>query len=360
MKFLRNLPVTFLNSIQHRFLLFLLGPVLFCGISCLFLLKPKENIEMSNRLTPPDYSDLKDWASHPDKIDPADDVPKNSGFVDRQSEAKADVFFIHPTTLIIGGKYWNADIAGESLNNKTDKGPIRSQASAFNDCCKIYAPRYRQATFYVFVEETPQGKEAIDFAYADVKKAFLYYLKNLNKGRPWILASHSQGTRHASRLLREVISPSDIKNNLIAAYAIGFPYRAEEVGLPACESPESTGCVINWNSYKWGKTPNRLVDRFRTSLCMNPLTWTNDEKHAAKELNLGSLPINFDRILPAIADAKCNEGILWVHDPDSRGFPAIGKDDTYHLVDYHLFYSNIRQNAKARVEKFLSLTSGAK
>ncbi|WP_232224596.1 DUF3089 domain-containing protein [Leptospira fainei] len=315
---------------------------------------------MSNRLASPDYSSLKYWASHPDKIDPADDVPKNSGFVDRQSDAKADVFFVHPTTLIIGGKYWNADLADESLNSKTDKGPIRSQASAFNDCCKIYAPRYRQATFYVFVEETSQGNAAIDFAYADVKNAFLYYIKNLNKGRPWIIASHSQGTRHVSRLLKEVISFSDYKRNLIAAYAIGFPYRAEEVGLPACESQESIGCVINWNSYKWGKAPNRLVDRFRTSLCVNPLTWKKDENYAAKELNLGGLPISFDRILPTIADAKCNDGILWVHEPDSRGFPTIGKDDTYHLVDYHLFYSNIRQNAKVRVEKFLSLTSGTK
>lgn len=345
---------SFLSLVPSFFRSFFLLFLCVSNASCLYLLKPRENFESSKNLSRPDYSDLKYWASHPAKKDPGDEVPKDSGFTDMQATAEADVFFVHPTTLIVAGKYWNGDLEDESLNRKTEEGPIRSQAGAFNECCRVYAPRYRQAAFYVFMEDTPEGQKALDFAYEDVKNAFLYYMKNLNQGRPWILASHSQGTRHTVRLLKEIVSSSSYKKNLVAAYSVGYPYSSEETGLSPCISPDALGCVINWNSFLWGSKPVRLSERFGKSLCVNPLSWTVDESYQPKESNPGSVPIRFYRVLPGIADAKCESGILWVHEPESRGFPILGKDDTYHLVDYHLFYASIRRNAKARVDKFLS------
>jgi hypothetical protein len=45
----------------------------------------------------PDYSQLNYWASHPNKKDPGDTVPKP--LKENDLEKVADVFFLHPTTL---------------------------------------------------------------------------------------------------------------------------------------------------------------------------------------------------------------------------------------------------------------------
>ncbi len=328
--------------------------LLFFCFSCLMLLKPKRDFTESLKFSKPNYNDLNFWAAHPEKQDSADEVPAASILKNRQKEAEADVFFVHPTTLLIA-KYWNGDLGDTSLNEKTDRGTIRTQASVFNDCCKVYAPRYRQAAFFVFMEDSAEGKQALDFAYEDVKTAFLHYMKYWNKGRPWVLASHSQGTRHSIRLLKEVISSGEYKKNLVAAYTIGFPYKAEETGLSPCKTGEETGCVINWNSYEWGSRPVRLGEKYDAStLCVNPLTWKMDEEYAPKSMNSGSIARNFERLVPNVGDAKCNEGALWVHEPEIRGFPSLGKDDSLHLVDYHLFYASIRKNARDRVDRFIA------
>lgn len=331
----------------------LLIPILISG--CMYLWKPRKDIGESKSLLPPNYEDLFFWASHPDKKDPGDEVPEGSVLKDRQMEAPADVFFVHPTTLLVKPKYWNGDLRDESLNDRTDAMPIRTQASVFNDCCRIYAPRYRQAALIVFMENVPESNQALDLAYEDVKAAFLYYMKHRNKGRPWILASHSQGTRHSVRLLKEIIRNSEYSKNFVAAYSIGFPYSASDTGFLACTSELQTGCVINWNSYEWGSQPIRLGEKYDSNtLCINPLTWKMDQEYAPRSANAGSIGRNFRSLVPGIADAQCNQGALWVHEPEIRGFPSLGKDDSLHLVDYHLFYASIRKNAGDRVAKFLS------
>ena len=319
---------------------------------CAFLLKPEKTIQQNTNLLAPDYALLQFWAAHPEKKDLADLVPENSGFVDKQELARADVFFIHPTTHI-KGEYWNGDLENEALNNRTDEGTMKMQASVFNDCCRVYAPRYRQAAIYAFLKETNEGKQALAFAYEDVKNAFEYYHRNLNKGRPWILASHSQGTHHAKRLLSEVITKSDMGKTMVAAYTLGWPYPASDSGFPVCKAPNETGCLISWNTYVWDKKPSRLKELYDNGFCVNPLSWYEDNVYMPKESNPGSMPKTFDRILPGIADAKCENGILWTHKVAEDGFPTLELGKNYHLMDFHLFYKSIRENASLRVKSFL-------
>ena len=72
----------------------------------------------------PQYSDLKNWAAHPDKHDNADSVPLNSGLHDDQATAEVDVFFVHPTTYTTqkGEIHWNGSLEDAALNLKTDNG----------------------------------------------------------------------------------------------------------------------------------------------------------------------------------------------------------------------------------------------
>ncbi|TGL61555.1 DUF3089 domain-containing protein [Leptospira sarikeiensis] len=328
--------------------------ILLLGSNCLFLLNPRNSFAESKNLNSPNYSNLDVWSAHPEKKDTADEIPKDSGLRENQADAKVDTFYIHPTTLLLRPKYWNGDLNDPSLNERTDKNAVRTQASAFNEISRVYAPRYRQAALVVFTKETPEGNEALDLAFQDVKAAFLHYMKHWNQGRPYIIASHSQGTRHSVRLLKEVISTNpEYKKNLIISYSVGFPFAQEETGLPVCKNKTETGCVVGWNSYIWGNSPGRLLERYsKDPVCVNPLSWDQNEEHSPASMNLGSVNRSFDKFVPNAADAKCNSGALWIHDPKIK-IISLGNDGSLHTGDFHLFYGNIRQNAKERTEVFL-------
>ncbi|GIR73695.1 MAG: hypothetical protein CM15mP76_04220 [Prochlorococcus sp.] len=75
---------------------------------------------------------------------------------------------------------------------------LGNQASAFNGSCNIYAPEYRQATYFSFFDKDDNGKKALDLAYEDIENAFNYFLEFFNNGKPFIIAAHSQGALHSS------------------------------------------------------------------------------------------------------------------------------------------------------------------
>ena len=97
----------------------------------------------------PDYTDPKSWAAWPGMNGPAQRVPAGVAKVPGD-ERQADVFFLYPTTDY-GGETWLAPIDRVSTNNVTDLAVMSGQASAFNGCCTIYAPRYRQGTLATYM-----------------------------------------------------------------------------------------------------------------------------------------------------------------------------------------------------------------
>jgi len=318
--------------------------------SCLSCLAPRKYFEDDRVTSPPDYSQEKFWAALPTKKDSADAVPYSSGLKDGQADAKVDVFFIYPT-IYLAGRDWNADVDNKRLNRRIDETTIRQQASAFNGSCKVYAPRYRQAVLASFRNGSENGKKALNFAYKDVKAAFDYYLKYYNNGRPFIIASHSQGTWHATRLLHEYFEKDSLlRKKLVAAYLIGGWIRKNEFpNIPVCGSATQTGCFICWNSREWGMKADKY---WGTNLeCVNPLTWRTDTIQAPVSMNLGSVPYGFKRIDKGIADAKISPtGLLWVHKKNTNGCRCI---PNYHVLDYNLFWMNIRENVKHRIDKYL-------
>ena len=150
----------------------------------------------------PDYTNLNHWAAHPDKWDVSDTIPLS--LKNEKRDTTADVFFIHPTTFLKNKKHpkkWNADIHDAELNAKTDYSTILYQASVFNGSCRVFAPRYRQAHIASFFsDDTMNARKALTNAYEDIRKAFQHYLKYEHKGRPIIIAAHSQGTMLALHL----------------------------------------------------------------------------------------------------------------------------------------------------------------
>lgn len=315
-------------------------------ISAASCIKPCHRFESYLPPVEPDYGQPDDWAALPDKKDSADAIPLNSGLIDNQANALVDVFFVHPTSYL--GRSWNADLTDKKLNVRTDRGTIRLQASVYNGSCRIYAPRYRQATLYSFFDKK-NGPKALDLAYEDVKAAFEYYLVHFNNGRPIIIASHSQGTHHALRLMKNYFDQDTaLYEQLVAAYLIGGPVEKKAFRhIMPCDSATQIHCYIAWNTMVWGHDQRRKNDEV-----VNPLTWTRDTAYVGAQKNLGGVAMTFDRIDTGLVGAKGNpNGTLWVKRVRKKGYPRIFTN--YHISDYNLFYMSIRENVEQRISAYV-------
>lgn len=303
----------------------------------------------------PDYSSLNYWASHPWKADPADEVP--AGVTNKKKDSLVDVFFIHPTTYTSSERTmgWNADIDNEAINKKTDEGTILYQASVFNQHARIFAPRYRQANLEAFYTTDKKSSEkAFDLAYEDIKTAFEYYLKNYNHNRSIIIASHSQGTLHAGRLLKEFFEGKPLQKKLVAAYIIGLPvFKNYFTVLLPCADPAATGCFVSWRTFEEGYVPEFVKNEKKEAYVINPLTWKADETLAPSGLNKGGILRDFNKVIPGLVHAQVHGNVLWANKPHFFGSIFVTMKN-YHIIDYNLFYMNIRDNVETRIRAYLN------
>ena len=334
---------------------------------------PEKPFDGMERPAAPDYAQDSAWAALPHKTDAADVAPDGAVIPEAQDEASADVFYIHPTTYR-GGENWNQDIAMADVNVWTDISVVARQASAFNGCCKIYAPRYRQATIAA-MGSLDSGPKAYDLAYGDVKRAWHHYVQQWNQGRPFIIVSHSQGTLHAIRLLKEEIDKSPMAEKMIAAYVVGIGIPEGLFGktlktVTRCKTATDTGCVISWNTYGAGGDAAVMVERTQeryraeqgttegqTLTCWNPVGSTAEEERYDDQGH-GALPgVASAEPLPPLKpgpSAECRNGVLYTDIPTDEAFQLmILEGKNLHMHDFDLFYGSIRANAVDRTEAYL-------
>ena len=311
----------------------------------------------------PDYSQLKNWAAHPLKNDPSDSVPASISKT-YQSKQLVDVFFIHPTTYLAPDmpNGWSASLTDIALNIKTDFTTILSQASIFNEVGTVYAPRYRQAHIISYYPksklDTLNAIAAFELAYQDVNKAFDYYLTHYNQNKPIIIASHSQGSTHAKRLLKEYFDGKELSKKLVTAYVVGMAIDPAEFStLKSCSTPTETGCICAWRTFKEGYVPQFVqIEKFN-SIVTNPLTWDSNQPAAGRKVNPGAVLYNFKKVLPNVAGAINHQGILWTPKPKFLG-NILFNTSNYHIADYNFYYMSVRKNASDRALQFLSQASG--
>ncbi len=316
--------------------------------------------DFANSTVPPkpNYSQPAHWAALPTKLDAADSVPKKSNLKNLQSLAKADVFFIHPTIFTeepTNQFQWNADVNDDTMNQKIQASTILNQASIFNGACRVFAPYYRQAHLYAFYTSNKgDATSALNIAYEDVKAAFEYYLKYFNQGRPIIIASHSQGSYHGIRLLKDYFEGKELTKKLVVAYLIGRAIKPDTfANIKPTEKPDEVGVWASWNTFGRGFYPTNYDTYFKGALSTNPLLWNSSETFAPKELNNGGVGLKFT-FTPHLVDAQNHQNILWVNRPNLRGSFLV-KNKNWHRADMNFFYMNIRENAALRIEKFIQL-----
>ncbi len=306
---------------------------------------------------PPDYSLQKNWAALPQMKDAADTVPV--GLKDMQNTAQADVFFIHPTTFLHepdGTYHWNAGLDYDKLNHRTDNTTIRYQASVFNGSCRVYAPRYRQGHISVYYTlDRNSARNALALAYSDVESAFQYYINHYNNGRPFIIASHSQGTQHAQQLIKRVIEKdSTLLSQFICGYLVGMPVPADSFDvIKPCTQPYDLQCFCSWSTFQHGYYPAWYSISQKNAAVINPLSWRVDSICVAASNNKGAVLRDFRKIKPNVCDATVFRGMLWIHTPKIP-LARTMSGGNYHIGDYNLFYMNIRENVEERVKNYMN------
>ena len=343
------------NKISHSVIIFSCLVFVVAQFSCAKKNYPEANVyQFKSTSGKPDYSDIDFWASHPRKKDAADNIPGE--IKNKKIDSLADVFFIHPTlyTDVQMPMGWNAAIDDAAMNKKTDNSTILYQASVFNEHCRIFAPRYRQANLKTFyTEDKDAANKAFDIAYEDIKAAFENYLKDHHHNRPIIIASHSQGTLHAGRLLKEFFEGKALQKKLVCAYIIGLPvFQNYFTQLKPCTDSLATGCFVSWRTFKKGYVPEFVQREKESAYVTNPLTWRTDEIFAPQSLNKGGILKDFDNIIPGLVQAQVHGNILWVNKPKFFGNVFLTMKN-YHIADYNLFYMNIRENVGARIYSYL-------
>ncbi|MFZ1742826.1 MAG: DUF3089 domain-containing protein, partial [Pontixanthobacter sp.] len=278
----------------------------------------------------------------------------------------------HPTSFL-DRKTWNAPL-DDTESQRIARIYVRGMASPFNRASEIWAPRYRQATFGAFLTDEKEATQALDAAYADVKQAYRFFRASVDEKTPIVLVGHSQGSLHLLRLLREEIKGTPTASRVAAIYAAGWPISIEHdlptLGFPACATSNQAGCILSWSSFAEPAEPGDILEAYANSpgfdgtmrgsskiLCTNPLTGTVGGI-AGADMDAGTLVpqdnISNGEIVPNYIPARCDErGLLLIGEPPQMG-NAVLPGNNYHVYDIPLFWKNIQNDVRSRVDAFQS------
>ncbi len=317
----------------------------------------------------PDYVQTENWLQLPDTVPPgpAEWLPKDSP-VEPAGPRSAATFYIHPTTYLRPDR-WNA-LLGHEDSQARARLFVRSQASAFNRTF-VYAPKYRQAAFGAFLDRGKDATAALDLAYGDVLRAFDRFLVQ-NQERGIVLAGHSQGALHLTRLMRErVATDPALQKRIIAAYVVGWPISAAadvpRMGLPLCARADQAGCILSWQSFAEPANTELVTDVYNGStgftgakrrrehmVCVNPVSGTvaaSAPGSSAGTLVPTDAALSDATLTPGLVGARCDNGFLFITGRDSE-LPELGRfvlpGNNYHVYDYALFWGDIRRDLERR------------
>jgi len=321
--------------------------------------KPSATAPVTTAQGNPNFANSSNWLALPAK-----------------TTRKVDVFYLSDTT------YQKADASAPNIGPIDDpkmkagaKEAFSKTATTFETAADIYAPYNRQidAQYKSTLPIPQQLQLEAGIPTSDAVSAFDYYIKNLNKGRPFILAGHSQGSNLLANILSGYMKKNpDLYKRMVAAYVIGFSitseYLARNPQLKFAEGPDDTGVIISYNTeapVMHGTNPVTMPG----GIAINPITWSRSEELAPAARNLGGISVNpqtgyavVDAAGKAMkmqhyADAQVNKErgvvICSTANPNqlAPGNPAL-LIGIYHPYDYPFYYFDIRANAENRVARY--------
>ncbi|MBQ7488648.1 MAG: DUF3089 domain-containing protein, partial [Clostridia bacterium] len=287
-----------------------------------------------------------------------------------------DTFFVYPTEYLASNEtdpdY--APLDNPEMLDGVENVDHRFMASVYEDSTNVFMPYYRQASFRVQIEtwkKTGDPRNALKNypPYADITAALDYYFENYNNGRPFILASHSQGSEICTLVLADYFKAHpDYYERMVAAYIIGFSvtkdYLEANPHLKFTTGESDTGVIISWNTEGpkniEENAPNVVV--LPNAISINPLNWKLDETYASASENLGSLVLDVNTNETSIGDIGADAQVVLdrgVVVTNAQFEPMLGMLDvfgpqSFHNGDYAFFYNNIKDNVAKRIASYQS------
>lgn len=297
-----------------------------------------------------DYSNPENWMELPENPDkPVDAIYIYPTVYGTLEEAEDDIADIDDTSMRMLAIYSSV-----------------SQAGVFEENCNVYAPYYRQFTVDSLLDMIDKSPESLLYcASQDIYNMLDYYFENLNEGRPFILAGHSQGSVWLSVILEDYMKKHpEYLENMVAAYAIGYSiteeYLERNPHLKFVQGADDTGVIISYNTEGPGNKEEYNCVVTEGAISINPINWKLDDTYASKEENLGSLD-TAGEIIFGYADARVDNerGVVICESVEvsQELTVAMGKyfgPESFHLQDYSLYFMNLQQNVADRIEAFMN------
>ncbi len=300
-----------------------------------------------------DYSDTGNWAA-----------------IAQKPNKPVDIFLLYPTAYQGEATLSSIDDAG--MRERADDWLLTS-GSAFETAGNVYMPYYRQlnAAWTLTLPLEEQTAYQRGAPKTDALAAFDYYIKHHNGGRPFILASHSQGSTMAKEILFDyLVENIEVADRMVAAYVIGYSVTEEDFErnprIRFAESADDTGVVISWNTVTPDAEPLPGSVILPGAMAINPISWTRSNEPSSAEDNLGSYidtGNGYEKVM-GLADASVavigdnySVVICSTADAETYGMPAAAAavfgTGSFHGADIQFYYYNLRENAENRVETYL-------
>jgi len=217
----------------------------------------------------PDYAKDSSWLCLPGRADVCSTPlattalnPNGYGSTGKSKVAKdppIDCFYVYPTVSRDQGL--NSDLIPSE-----EKLAAEAQFARFASVCRPFAPMYRQMTVSAVVAFTTGVDITASslIAFQDVATSWKTYLEKYNKGRPFVLIGHSQGTVMLQLLIANLIENDPaVAARMKLAILPGFNTIVPQGKLvggtfkktPLCSRAGETGCVIAWTSFREKNVP---------------------------------------------------------------------------------------------------------
>lgn len=300
-----------------------------------------------NQQSATNYSDTENWAY----------------FAEGEGK-KVDLFLICPTVDMGTSGNYNMSMS-DTETKESFVGALNMEKGIYEQTATLYAPYYRQMTFPVYSMTEEEMEPYLNIAYADISAAFLYYMEEINQGRPFILAGFSQGSQLLLMLMEEYFDNPAYSENLVAAYAIGWKVTQEDLDtyphLKMAQKEDDTGVIVSFNTEAAGMKESLIVADGERTIGINPLNWKTDGTLAEKSLNKGACFTDYTGAItneiPQLTGAylDADRGTLIAVDIHPEDYSnSLFPDGIYHLYDYQFFYRNLQENVLVRTNAFLN------
>ena len=281
----------------------------------------------------PDYKNAEMWVCHLNDTD----------------STGADVFYIPSTWEYdwttsddILCRY--ADVSNEQHRSNMAI-EMNKVAKYMADGNNFYSPYYRHISLdtWATLDEDYITRQYESVSLIDVKQAFDHFIKNWNKGRPFVLAGFSQGGKSVVELMKYM--PEDIRKYMVAAYVLGYKVTPNDVAVApwivAAKSASDIGVTISYNSVSDVKYIKPVISS-PTVMCINPVNWRTD-----------STPAILNDSITVTLDTEHNvlvlDGYDGSHLPNILNILNVGD---YHSIEPWLYDQCLRANIKHRIKVF--------